>query len=768
MDCVRSITFIIPGVGGAPDVQVLAVEVDGTIEFTIDVLTTADGVTADLRGLFFDVANPSLLSALDATGSEVTDFDTDDVIDLGQGANMHGAADPFDVGVEFGQAGIGKNKGDIQTASFTLSNLAGDLTLDDIAQVEFGARLTSVGQMGGDRVGSAKLTTVAPAAPDAVDDDYTIFEDGQDGLDDPSDVSEGVVFNVLDNDTDADGDTLTITEVHDVMNGTVEIIDGDDADLLPGDAILFTPTTDFSGMGEFTYCITDNNGGTDFATVQVMIEAVADIPDVSIEAFATNKVNEVRLVVTATQTDDDNSEFIADLLSSDLPPGVTLVANGPPLGGQPTEYTQEYILTLPLDADTDFDLTFTATSEEVSNGDQETGSETIAIEYDYNSETTSVSFDADDRSIWGDDPAFQFIDDRFIGVDTGPFDESTSFGPFTAGINGNLKAGFQSTLEFNGGSIDAMADYDVTVETNYNRTVDELLIETGGVLTDAGFMTDGPSGSYTLDFIWDLFLQASAGIEIDLLVGTIDESVSTPPISVGPGSLNIIDLTSDDLGGSITLPPPAQSFSVDFAWPNVDTIGTPPPLDPVTSSGASNNFLQANLDIDELIATLAFGGVNPFNPRLDAGPFYAELDILNVVAEFGLNLLQQFEMDMGDLVGAVFFEDGSTQAFNIGDDLQISNALDIDAGGDMDGDVEFEFVVMPESELSNLTELGFNLGGTLEILSGEVGYDFLGVSDSVGFGPLFEAGFTQPIADIDVFNDTFDLAFDQETITAFA
>ena len=169
MDCVRSITFIIPGVGGAPDVQILAVEVDGAIEFTVDVLTTADGVTADLRGLFFDVSNPSILSDLDAAGSDVTEFDTDDVIDLGNGANMRGAAAPFDVGVEFGQQGIGKNKGDIQTTTFTLSNEAGDLTLDDLAQVEFGARLTSVGQMGGDRDGSAKLTTVAPAAPDAVD-----------------------------------------------------------------------------------------------------------------------------------------------------------------------------------------------------------------------------------------------------------------------------------------------------------------------------------------------------------------------------------------------------------------------------------------------------------------------------------------------------------------------------------------------------------------------------------------------------------------------
>lgn len=796
MECVRSITFIIPGIGGQPDVQVTAVEADGTLEFTVEVLATAGGAIADLRGLFFNVNDELTLGGLTPLGDDVSDHDTGDVINLGQGANMYGAAEPYDFGVEFGKSGIGGNRGDIQTTSFVLSNDAGDLTLDDIAQVEFGARLTSIGVPGGLREGSSKQTTIAPAAPDAVDDSYDIFEDGQDGLDDPSSVSEGVLFEVLDNDTDADGDTLTITHVFGAQYGTVTIVDGDDADLLPGDAILYTPTTDYSGLDSFTYCISDNNGGTDFATVDVMIEAVADIPDVDIEAFATDDVNVIRLVVTATQTDDDNSEFIDQILSSALPPSVTMTPSGTVNPGtQFGQLVQEYTLTLPLNQDTDFDLTFTAVSEEFSNGDTEIGSETIEIVYEYNSTTTDVEFEANDQSIWSSGDAFVFEDDRFFGVDTGSFDESTSFGPFEAGISGNIQIGFQSTLNFEGGDIDAVADYDVTVETNYNKTVDELLIETSALLTDTSFSTVGPEGTYTLDFIWDIFLQAFAGIDIDfgeidfdplgiipgdqtVDIGGIDETLNFPAIEIGPGSVNIIDVDSTTFGGSFTFPPPADAFSVDFSWPNITTDSEVAPLNPAVSSGASDNFLQLNIDLDELVTTLAGLPINPFNPSLEiaGGLFYAELDILNVFVNGGLNFLQEFEMAMGDLVGILSFEDGSNQLFTLGDDLQLSNASLIDLAGDGDGDVEFDFNVIPESQLSNLTELGFNLGGGIDVLSGSVGYDAsftffgetIGFSDEVGFGPLAGFDFSVPVADIDVFDGTFDLAFEEEQILAFA
>jgi hypothetical protein len=222
MDCVRSITFLIPGNETTPDVEVKAVENNGSLEFIVTVLD-GSGLTADLRGLFFNLNDVSKLAGLTVTGDggAVTEYSTGDVINLGNGANMLGAADPFDVGLEVGTSGMAAD--DIQTVSFTLSNTANNLTLDDIAHTMFGARLTSVGETDGSRTDSAKLTVIAPAAPDANNDAYSMFEDGQSGLDDPSTVPEGVLLDVLANDTDADGDTLTVTEVFGALHGTLAI-----------------------------------------------------------------------------------------------------------------------------------------------------------------------------------------------------------------------------------------------------------------------------------------------------------------------------------------------------------------------------------------------------------------------------------------------------------------------------------------------------------------------------------------------------------------
>lgn len=230
-DPVRSLTFVIPGASGSPGVQVHVEEIDGKLAFSLDLLETSTS-TADLRGLFFRVADatkPAGLTVVASSGT-VTELQALDnpVIDLGNGANMNGAVsktDAFDVGLEFGSAGIGRGD-DIESAGFTPSNTAGNLTLDDIAQTLFGARLTSVGDPNGARNGSEKLTALAPAAPDARDGAYSIFEDGAAGLGSPAASATGVVFQVLANDSDADGDTRTITSVFGAEHGTVAIVDG--------------------------------------------------------------------------------------------------------------------------------------------------------------------------------------------------------------------------------------------------------------------------------------------------------------------------------------------------------------------------------------------------------------------------------------------------------------------------------------------------------------------------------------------------------------
>ncbi len=72
------------------------------------------------------------------------------------------------------------------------------------------------------------------------------------------------------NDTDLDGDPLTITSVDGDRNGTV--------DLNPNGTVTFTRPTNYSGPANFTYTIEDGNGGRDTATVTVNVAPANGTP----------------------------------------------------------------------------------------------------------------------------------------------------------------------------------------------------------------------------------------------------------------------------------------------------------------------------------------------------------------------------------------------------------------------------------------------------------------------------------------------------------
>jgi hypothetical protein len=784
----RTINFTIPGSTGVPGVNVKIVEDEGRLIFTVDVLDSSK-LTADLRGLFFKFADPAKLAGLTYYGGggliSSMQAKAGKVSDLGNGVNMNGAVKGgFDAGLEFGGAGIGKNKLDVSgPVTFTLDNASHNLTLDDVANTLFGARLTSVGLPSGARNDSAKLTFVAPAAPNARDDTYSIFEDGQGGLDKPSHTPKGTLLQVLSNDTDADGDKLTITSIEGVKHGTAVIVDGNDADTLVGDAILYTPTADYAGTDSFLYRLSDNHGGTDAARVNLTIAAVADAPNLSYQIKAGDAINQVRVIVTATQTDADGSEFIDKISLSNLPNGVRVSETTYDPASTTSSLVREFLLTLPVDQDVNFNLGISTWSKERSNGDTQVTTQTVPIVLENTITHQNVAFEAIDQSIWNSGNEFTFVDDRFIGIDTGNFKESTG-STFYAGIEGHIKLGLQSTLTFNGGAIDATANYDVTVETNYNKATDQLLIETGASVSHAAFTTEGPSGSYALNFLYDVLLKAYAGVNIDLGeidfdpagiipgdqtvdFGSINEKVSVTA-NLGSGSLEVLNLNSDSLSGSITLPKPLEALSIEYDWPDVETTGVSS-TGTVTSSGASDNFVELRLDVDEMLAKILKAPQNPLDPqKLSLGPVFADVDLLDLDVFGGLNFLQEFGMNLGKLTGTITFEDQSTQLFTLGDKLLIEHASAIDARGDKDGHVDFYFNLAPTATLSNNTDLGFNIGGEIKLFTAEVGYDVtvLGYNkkDSVTVGPVASVGDSLDVGSVDVYDKTFALNFVQEQV----
>ncbi len=142
----------------------------GFITFTVTV--DPNPYTGDLRGVFFNLTPfGSGISRADIVGVDVRKVKVGEnsITKTGMG-NVINPCSPFDVGVEIGTPGRGRD--DIQSTTFTMAD-HDFFTLDSFGQGDtpFGIRMTSVGLPGGCRLKSRKLlggTLTDGGAPNAV------------------------------------------------------------------------------------------------------------------------------------------------------------------------------------------------------------------------------------------------------------------------------------------------------------------------------------------------------------------------------------------------------------------------------------------------------------------------------------------------------------------------------------------------------------------------------------------------------------------------
>lgn len=137
--------------------------------------------------------------------------------------------------------------------------------------------------------------------------------------------SAGVAIgiNVLANDSDADGDTVLLTGISDVVNGTASI---------SGNQVIFTPAAGFTGTGMFTYTISDGKGGVASATATVTVitqttaQSFTNNSDVTISASSATVVTSAINVtgLTGVLQDVDVKINIYHTWVSDLQ--ITLIA----------------------------------------------------------------------------------------------------------------------------------------------------------------------------------------------------------------------------------------------------------------------------------------------------------------------------------------------------------------------------------------------------------------------------------------------------------
>ncbi|MEA5242330.1 tandem-95 repeat protein [Vibrio parahaemolyticus] len=250
---------------------------DTEVSFTFDIIDDEDLVVSGS-------ANLDILPINDAPNAEndviTTEEDTAVTIDvLVNDSDVEGDA------LSIQSASVPKEQGTVEVVDGKLvftpaENFNGEATISYIVT-------------DGDLTDEAKVSvTVTPVndSPVAVDDTTSIQED------------TAVTIDVLTNDTDVDGDKLSIESASvPKEQGTVEVVDG---------KLVFTPAENFNGQAEITYTVTDGQL-TDEAKVTVTVNPVNDAPTIkvdAVESITEDAVNTDTVVATLTVRDTDTPE----------------------------------------------------------------------------------------------------------------------------------------------------------------------------------------------------------------------------------------------------------------------------------------------------------------------------------------------------------------------------------------------------------------------------------------------------------------------------
>ncbi|CAA6819149.1 MAG: internalin, putative [uncultured Sulfurovum sp.] len=140
----------------------------------------------------------------------------------------------------------------------------------------------------------------------------TPVNDAPVAVDDVSTTPENTAVDInasdlLSNDSDVDGDTLTITSVDNPTNGTVVLV---------GTTVTFTPDANTTGPATFEYTISDGNGETDTATVTIDVGAVNDAPVANDDTTTATEDTPKIIDVLDNDTDENNDSLTVTSVTS--------------------------------------------------------------------------------------------------------------------------------------------------------------------------------------------------------------------------------------------------------------------------------------------------------------------------------------------------------------------------------------------------------------------------------------------------------------------
>ncbi|MBE9063540.1 S-layer family protein [cf. Phormidesmis sp. LEGE 11477] len=286
--------------------------------------------------------------------------------------------------------------------------------------------------------GTVNVTVVDAGgnAPEATADSATTNED------------TAVSIDVLDNDSDIDGDDLIVESVTQGSNGTVDInADG---------TVSYTPNANFNGSDNFTYEVSDGEL-TDTATVAITVEPVNDAPTATDDSATTNEDVAVSIDVLDNDSDLDGDDLSVESVTQGSNGTVNINADSTvsytPNAGFDGSDTFECTVS-------DGELTDTATVE-VTVIDDGISPPVATADSATTNEDTAVSIDVLDNDIDadGDNLNVESVTQGSNGTVDVNADGTVSYTP-----NADFNGSDSFTYEVSNGELSDTATVDITVE----------------------------------------------------------------------------------------------------------------------------------------------------------------------------------------------------------------------------------------------------------------------------------------------------------------
>jgi len=150
--------------------------------------------------------------------------------------------------------------------------------------------------------------STTPSAPIANDDAYSGNEDTV------------ITGNVLDNDTEADGDPITASIVNATSNGTF-VLNSDGS-------FTYTPNANYAGTDEASYITCDVNSNCDTAIVSITVNPVNDAPVATDENVDIDNQTSYTATLTSNVTDIENDALTFSVVSNVASGTLTINTNG--------------------------------------------------------------------------------------------------------------------------------------------------------------------------------------------------------------------------------------------------------------------------------------------------------------------------------------------------------------------------------------------------------------------------------------------------------